>query len=86
MCTPISPGDHRAINTPCSPRDFAQVLEIPVSDIADQHAYLSIDAVEPDVEPCVPAGARIRQHGTLNDAVPWLVVTLYDYPQRDGPS
>ena len=82
--TPLASDEHLAINEVCDPAKFSEVMEIPVAEIAPEHAYLSIAVCEPGVEPILPKGAFIRCRRVFKDRAPWILVTLYDYPHHES--
>lgn len=76
----ISADEPRAIATPCRPSSFDQVFEIPCSDLklAKYHTYLSDDITDSNAQPIITPAAKILRQAILKDALPWIVLTLFD--------
>jgi hypothetical protein len=73
----------RALNLPCSPADFAGVVEIPSSELPPESQFiLSIDLTASTSASLVPTSVcpwyRIVQQNLIQDALPWIAVTLFE--------
>lgn len=73
----VSPGDHRAVNVPCVESDYAEVFEVPSSQLTE-HTLLSIDLVEVGGRAIITPESHVHQTRVFDDAVPWIIVTLFD--------
>lgn len=80
VSTSIAADEPRAINTPCQATDFQGVFEIPVSELRKEkyRTMISVDITDTSGKPIITPGARILRQITFKDAVPWIVVTLFD--------
>jgi hypothetical protein len=76
----IGSTDHRAINVPCQPSDFADLFEIPYADVKNiKHGRLCVDLAEPGAGHTVRfPGEKVLRQAVFKDAVPWILVTLID--------
>jgi hypothetical protein len=76
----IAAGDPRLTNRPCKVEDYAEVFEISVSDLRPElgRTVLSVDLAEPSGPPIITPGARVLRQATFQDAIPWIMVTLFD--------
>jgi hypothetical protein len=73
-------GESRLTNMPCKVEDYAAVFEIAVSDLRPElgRTVLSVDLAEPSGQPIIDPGARVLRQAIFQDAVPWIMVTLFD--------
>ena len=64
----------------CRPDQFSQVFEIPVSELrtGKNATYIAIDLVAPGSQPTLRPGARILRQETFDDAVPWILITVFE--------
>lgn len=85
VTTGIAVGEPRAINERCNAADYLAVFEIQVDELRPEkyRTYLSVDVTEPDGQPIVPQGAMIVRQIVFQDAVPWIMVTLFDTGTHD---
>jgi hypothetical protein len=76
----IASDEFCAIDTHCNPANFQQVFEIPIAELRSEKycTMISIDIAEPGGQPIVTPGAKIILRATFQDAVPWVLVTLFD--------
>ena len=80
----IVSSEPHAINIPCKAEQFLEVFEIPI-DVLRPEKYrmqLAVDLTEPGGKPIILPGAPILRQGTFQDAVPWILVTLFDTGAR----
>jgi hypothetical protein len=76
----------QAINEPCIRAEFDDVCEIPVANLRPElpivrngiQCMISVDLAEPGEPPIVSHGSRIMQQATFKDAIPWILITLFD--------
>lgn len=80
VTTGIASDEPRAISTPCHSASFEDVFEIPLSDLrADKYrTFVSVDISDRDGKPIITPGAKVIRHAVFKDAVPWILVTLFD--------
>ena len=76
----IASSEPRITNSPCRSEDYAEVFEISVSELRPEmyRTMLSVDLTEPSGQPIITPGARILRQVIFQDAVPWIMVTLFD--------
>lgn len=76
----LDSAGHTALNLPCDPHDFSEVFEIPISLLRPEKykTHVSVDIVEPRTEPLLVPGAKVLQQEQYRDAVPWIVLTLFE--------
>ena len=76
----IASGEPRITNAHCRSEDYAEVFEISVSELRPEmyRTMLSVDLTEPSGQPIITPGARILRQVIFQDAVPWIMVTLFD--------
>ena len=76
----VASNEPRLINSPCQTETFSDVFEIPVGELRAERyqTYLSVDLVEPGGQPIVYPGSMILRQNTFRDAVPWIMVTLFE--------
>jgi hypothetical protein len=76
-CLAIGRGKHRAINLSCQLSEYHDVFEIEANDLP-QDGRLAVDLAEPGSAAFVPfPGAEIVRQKSFEDAVPWILVTLW---------
>jgi hypothetical protein len=82
----------RSVGIICRPQGFKGVFEIPVSDLvtdpSSMQVSLSVDLTAPTTLPFCPpmyTGATISQQAVLDEAVPWIVITLIKPPMHGSP-
>ncbi len=76
---PIAADEPRAFREIVKLAEFAELMEIPV-DLVSTKKYetcISVDLSEPDGLPIITPGARILAQHAFQDAVPWILVTLF---------
>lgn len=80
VTTGIAADEPRAIHSPCPAGDFEGVFEIPISDLSrDKYrTMISVDITEPDGQPITTPGSTVVRQAVFRDAVPWILVTLFD--------
>ena len=80
VTTPNATNEPRAINVLCRLEDFSEVFEIPVTDLRPEKykTSIAVDLCEPGGQPTITPGARIVRQAVFNDAVPWILVTLFE--------
>ena len=76
----IASSEPRLTNSPCKVEDYAEVFEISISDLRSDmyRTMLSVDLTESSGQPIITPGARILRQVIFQDAVPWIMVTLFD--------
>jgi len=76
----INDAAHKALNRRCNPNDFRDVFEIQVSLLRPEKfkTHVSVDLVEPGVDPLLIPGAKVLQQQRYKDAEPWIVLTLME--------
>ena len=76
----IASSEPRITNAPCKVEDYAEVFEISISDLRSDlyRTMLSVDLTESSGQPIITPGARILRQVIFQDAVPWIIVTLFD--------
>jgi hypothetical protein len=85
ISTPISEEGARRVNLVCKPTDYADVMEVPASALEPNGGTaIAVSLAEPG-DPMSAASlgllmstTPIIEQAIFKDAVPWLVVTLYD--------
>jgi hypothetical protein len=77
---PIASNEPRAINTPCQENTFKDVVYIPLRDVRSERyrTFLSVDVTDSNGEPTIAPGAAIIRQAVFKDAVPWVLITLFD--------
>ncbi len=80
VTTPIAASEPRAINMPCKVNEFSRVFEIPLSEVRPEKykTHIAVDLCEPGGQPTIAPGARIVRQAVFDDAVPWILVTLFE--------
>ena len=81
MCTMgIASDEPRATNTLCKAADYAEVFEIPVSELRPEmyRTFVSVDLMEPGGKPIISPGGEILRQAIFQDSIPWIHVTLFD--------
>jgi hypothetical protein len=76
---PISADEPRAFNVRCDPAEFSEVMEIPVGILSSKRyeTFVAIDVTQPHGEAVITPGARILTQRAFDDAIPWIVVTVF---------
>ena len=77
----IEPDYARKVGVICDPNQFSEVLEIRVEKLRPlpSPTNISVDLSAPGGHPIVPgASSVILEHWELRDAVPWILVTLFE--------
>jgi hypothetical protein len=78
----ITPNNHRAINMPCQRSNFADIFEIPYDEMKSvKNGRLCVHLIERGGASTIPLpfpDAKIVRQKTFDDAVPWILVTLFD--------
>jgi hypothetical protein len=79
---PIASDEPRAFNVPCDPTQFSEVMEVPVGQLSSKRyeTNVAIDVTEPGGQPIITPGARILAQRVFDDAIPWILVTVFHYP------
>lgn len=80
VSTGIAADEPRAINTSYQATDFQGVFEIPISELRKEkyRTMISVDITDTSGKPIITPGARILRQTIFKDAIPWIVVTLFD--------
>jgi len=80
VTTGIAADEPRAINSPCQAADFEGVFEIPISDLSTEtyRTMISVGITEPNGQPITTPGSTVVRQAVFKDAVPWILVTLFD--------
>jgi hypothetical protein len=80
LTTGFASDQPRKIDVVCETDQFSEVFEIPVSDLRPEkyRTNIQIDLLPPGGQPNIPHGVKIIRQETYQDAVPWIIVTLYD--------
>jgi hypothetical protein len=76
----IAAAEPGLTNMPCKVEDYAEVFEISVSDLKPEigRTMLSVDLTEPSGQPIISPGARVLRQAIFQDAIPWIMITLFD--------
>jgi hypothetical protein len=76
----IAADEPRAIHCPCQAAGFEGVFEIPISDLSTDmyRTMISVDISEPNGQPTTTPGSTVVRQAVFKDAVPWIIVTLFD--------
>ena len=76
----VASNEPRVINSPCRAETFADVFEIPIAELSAERyrTYLSVDLAEAGGQPIVYPGSTILRQNTFRDAVPWIMVSLFE--------
>jgi hypothetical protein len=83
---PIASCEPRENHAPCKPETFDDVFEIPVDELRPEEyrTHISVDLIEPGEHPTFHSveafypGARVLRQAIFREAIPWILVTLYD--------
>ena len=89
LTTSVGAGDPRAINRVCRVEQFTEVFELPVSDLINSGRWgisLSVDIVPAGGHATLAASARVIRQKKWRDAVPWFIVTLFEFDYGNTPS
>jgi hypothetical protein len=80
ITTGVAAGEARVINTPCNANKFSDVFEIPETTLRPEkyRTFISVDLIPPGGAPIITPGARILQQHVIKDAVPWIVITVFE--------
>ena len=80
----IAVDEPQAFGELCSTGQFSDFFEIPVADLRPEkyRTYISVDLTEPGGRPTIYPNAQILGQKVFQDAVPWIVVTLFETPPR----
>lgn len=80
VTTGIASDEPRAINIPCQMTDFYDMFEIPLSDLRSEkyRTFVSVDIAKPNGQPIITPRARVIRQAIFQDAIPWILVTLFD--------
>jgi hypothetical protein len=56
------------------------VFEIPICDLSTDtyRTMISVDITEPNGQPTTTQGSTVVRQAVFKDAVPWILVTLFD--------
>jgi hypothetical protein len=81
--TLIEPSDVRAINCRVTPSAYQEVFEIDIVDLRPnpRATQISVDITDASTPPLLMPGVRIIRSFIGKDALPWVVVTLYELPK-----
>jgi hypothetical protein len=84
VTTGIALDETVAIKRPCQAVDFQEVLEIPLCELRPEkyRTLVSVDVTEPNAQPLIPLGATVVRQAVFQDAIPWILVTLFDTGSR----
>jgi hypothetical protein len=63
-----------------SPAQFVDLFEIPIDNLSETTS-VAVNLVAPGETPLVEAGTTVLMQRSLEDAIPWIVVSLYDSPE-----
>ena len=87
VSTGIASDEPRAIGMPYQPTAFHEVFEIPISDLRPEHyrTFISVDIAGANGQPIITPGAKVIRQAIFQDAVPWILVTLFDTGPADMP-
>jgi len=75
----IASGEAQAINMRCKADEFSHVFEIPAEKLRAEkyRTYVSVDLTPPNGKPIITPDACVLQQHIFQDAVPWIVITLF---------
>lgn len=76
----VARDEPRAIGVACIAAQFEEVFEIPVEELRPERyrTAISVDVAEPGADAIIPSTARIVRQTVFDDAIPWIIVTLYE--------
>jgi hypothetical protein len=57
--------------------EFYSVFEIHASDLT-KNTEISVDVTEPNGDAMIPPGAKIIRQCAFKDAIPWILVTVFE--------
>ncbi len=79
VTTLISVEGVKAVNEPCNPADFGETFAIPGALLpADRQQMIAVDLVAEGAREIQMPSSRIVDQRTFRDAVPWILVTLWE--------
>lgn len=80
VITGIASDEPRSFNSLCEEIKFQAVFEIPCGELSLEkyRTFLSVDLAYPIGEPVITPGAKVLRQAVHQDAVPWIIVTLFD--------
>lgn len=86
VTTMIEPGDGAAIGFDVPIGTYDAVFEIPVTDLSSgpDATQISVDITDAHTKPMLVPEARIIRSFVGKDALPWIAVTVYRLPLRQG--
>jgi hypothetical protein len=78
--TGIASDEPRAINIPCIPSEFHEIVEISLSDLKSEkyRTHLSVNLTEVGGAPIITPGAKIFRQAIFKDRMPQILVTLFE--------
>lgn len=73
-------SDEARTNTPVRAADYDDVFEIQIADLRPEmyRTALSVDLTDGEAKPTITVGARVLRQRVFADAVPLIVVTLFE--------
>jgi hypothetical protein len=66
----------KGIGAVCDPNDFDGVVKVPSGMLGPRHGAVSVDLVEPGVEPIETPWRQIHDRVVFKNATPWIVITV----------
>jgi hypothetical protein len=80
VTTGIAHDEPRAINAPCDGAAFEMVFEIPVCALRAEkcRTHISVDITEQNGKAIITPGAKIVRQDVYQDAVPSILITLFE--------
>jgi hypothetical protein len=82
VTTGIKAEDARAINVVCNKQEFSEIFEVPVDRISSgngKQTSVAVDIAQPGGQPVIVPGSRIIQSWTVKEAIPWILVTVFEW-------
>jgi hypothetical protein len=81
---PIASDEPRAFGVICDPTKFYEVMEVSITLISSKkhETMVSVDLTEPDGEPIITPGGTILAQHAFADSIPWILVTVFNWPPR----
>ena len=80
----VAADEPRAINMLCKPERFAAVLEVPIEETrSDKYrTFIAVDLAQPGGQPIILPEARIIRQAKFTDAIPWILITVFEAPPK----
>jgi hypothetical protein len=66
----------KSVGAICDPKDYSRVVEVPLGVLGPRHGGVTVDLVEPEIEPTAFPWMRIVTRQVFRDVTPWVVITV----------